>query len=109
MAYKRISIKSATKRRRQSTSKFERSEDWKLMQADIAKGFKSDTALQMVLTDEEKRRYNITNSRTVARFIRKYLKSNGLPYVLKSFHREDTGDIFIVRHPVSTARSNREG
>ena len=105
MAYTRISIKGVTKRRRQSTSKFEKTEEWKMMQADIAKGFKSDVALQLVLTEEDKRKYKIKNRRTVARFIRKHLKSNELPFALKSFHRSDTGDIFIVQHPTSRARS----
>ena len=67
------------------------------MRADIEEGLKADEALQVVLTDEEKRKYKITNRLTVARFVRKYLEQRHLPYIVKSFHRDDMGDIFIVQ------------
>jgi hypothetical protein len=62
-------------------------------------GLKANEALQLVMTDEDKRRHNIKNRRTVARFIAKYLRDKKLPFMLKSFHRDDMGDLFIIRHP----------
>jgi|SRR5579872_1159165 len=97
MAYKKITATDVTKRSRLSVSRFEKTEEWRLMRADIEKGLRADEALQVVLTDEEKKRYKIRNRRTVARFVRKYLEQRNLPYIVKSFHRDDTGDILIVQ------------
>ncbi len=97
MAYTKITAKDVTKRSRLSVSRFEKTEEWRLMQADIDKGLKANEALQVVLTDEDKRKYRIKNRRTVARFVRKYLEQGNLPYIVKSFHRDDMGDVFIVQ------------
>jgi hypothetical protein len=97
MAYKKITATDVTKRSRLSVSRFEKTEEWRLMRADIEKGLKADEALQVVLTDEEKKRYKIRNRRTVARFVRKYLEQRNLPYIVKSFHRDDMGDVLIVQ------------
>jgi len=51
----------------------------------------------VILTDEDKKRYKIKNRRTVARFIHKYLESQGLKYGVKSFRR-DEGDFFVVQY-----------
>jgi hypothetical protein len=99
MAYKKIIVADLPKRKRLAVSKFEKTEEWREMRADIEKGLKANEALQLVMTDEDKRRHNIKNRRTVARFITKYLKDKKLPFILKSFHRDDIGDVFIVRHP----------
>jgi len=68
------------------------------MRADLEKGLKVDEALQVVLTQEDKERYKIKNRRTVARFVKKYVESKKLPYIVKSFHREGVGDFLIVQH-----------
>jgi hypothetical protein len=77
----------------------EKTEEWRLMRTDIEKGLKANDALQLVMTDEDKQKYKIKNRRTVVRFVRKYLEDRNLPYVVKSFHRDDIGDVLIVRHP----------
>ena len=69
------------------------------MQADIEKGPKADEALQLVLTEEDKQKLKIKNRRTVARFVQKYLRERKLSYVVRSFRRNDMGDVLIVRHP----------
>jgi hypothetical protein len=97
MAYTKITATDLPKRSRQSVSRFEKTEDWRLMRADIEKGLKANEALQVVMTDEDKLKYKIKNRRTVARFVRKYLNERKLPYVVKSFHRDDMGDVLIVQ------------
>ena len=99
MAYRKIVSTDAPKRSRLAVSKFERAEDWSLMRADISKGIKRNEALQLVLSAEDKRTLGIKNRRTVARFIKKYLQQRNLPYIMKSFHRDDLGDVFIVQCP----------
>jgi len=98
MSYKKITVPDLPKRNRIAVSKFEKTEEWRELSADIEKGFKANEALQLVMTDADKKRHNIKNRRTVARFIAKYLKDKKLPLILKSFHRDDMGDVFIVRH-----------
>lgn len=99
MAYSKITVTDLPKRRRRKASRFENTSEWRKMRADIEKGVKASEALQLVLSDEEKRKYNIKNRRTVARFVRKYLKERNHPYIVKSFHRDDMGDVLIVRLP----------
>ena len=97
MAYTKITATNLLKRSRKAVSRFEKTGDWRLMRADIERGLKANEALQLVMTDEDKLKYKIRNRRTVARFVRKYLKERKLPYVVKSFHRDDMGDVLIVQ------------
>jgi hypothetical protein len=97
MAYKKIKAADAPKRRRLSVSRFEKTEDWQLMKADLDKGLKPNEALEIILTDEDKKRYRLEHRRTVTRFIKKYLQTHKLPYTLKSFGR-DSGDYFLVMY-----------
>jgi hypothetical protein len=85
MAYKKINATDAPKRSRISSSRFERTPDWRAMQADLEKGLKPNEVLQIMLTEEDKKRYGIKNRRTVARFLKKYLEVKKLPYAVKSF------------------------
>ena len=78
-------------------SRFESTEEWRLMKADIDAGLKPQEALQVILTDEDKKKYKIKNRHTVARFIKNYLDSKGLKYGVKSFRR-DNGDFIVVQH-----------
>jgi hypothetical protein len=74
------------------------------MRADIDKGLKANEALQVVLTEEDKARYRIKNRRSVARFVKKYVESRNLPYLVKSFHRDGVGDFVIVQHSPHSSR-----
>lgn len=76
------------------------------MKASLDKGLKPTEALEVVLTPEDKKNYRISNRRTVARFIQKYLLDHKLPYQLKSFHR-DSADFFLVQFLQPTAKSTR--
>lgn len=68
------------------------------MKADLDKGLKPNEALQVVLTDDDKKRYGINNRRSVVRFLQKYLTDHKLTYTVKSFRR-DVGDFFVIQHP----------
>jgi hypothetical protein len=97
MAYKKIPVSEIPKQSRAKLSRFERTSEWKMMRADLEKGLNSKEALQLVVTDEEKAKYGIQNRRTIARFLQKYLADHKLPYVLKSFRREQ-GDFFFIQN-----------
>ena len=97
--FRKISASDVPKRPRKSTSRFERTDEWKLMRAALDKGLKPNEALEIVLTPGDKAKYRISNRRTVARFIQKYLSSHKLPYELRSFTR-DSGDFFLVLYNV---------
>ncbi|MFZ0915150.1 MAG: hypothetical protein WBQ76_15145 [Candidatus Korobacteraceae bacterium] len=95
--YKKVKASEVPKRRRVSTSRFEVTEEWRLMKADIDRGLKPQEALQVILTTEDKKRYKIRNRRTVARFVKKYLDSRGLKYRVDSFGR-DGRDFIVLKH-----------
>jgi len=93
--FRKIDASEAPKRPRKSTSRFERTGEWKQMKACLDKGLKPDEALEIVLTAEDKAKLRISNRRTVARFIQKYLADHKLPYTMKSFRR-GMDDYFLV-------------
>ena len=66
--YKRVKSSAIPKRRRVALSRFEKTKEWRLMKADLDRGLKADDALQVVLTDEDKKRYRIKNRLTVCGF-----------------------------------------
>jgi hypothetical protein len=67
------------------------------MQIDLERGLKANDALQVVLTDEDKKRYGIKNRLTVVRFLKRYLAAHKLPYYVRSF-RGELGDFVVVQH-----------
>jgi hypothetical protein len=70
------------------------------MRADIDAGLQPDEVLEVHLTEVDKKKYNLMHRRTVARFIKNYLESKGLAYTVRSFHRDDEGDFFLVQNGV---------
>jgi hypothetical protein len=94
--YKKIKANEIPKRERKSESRFEKTPEWLAMKADIDRGLKPKEALQVSLTDADKLKYRISNRRTIARFVKKYLVDNDLSHAVKSFRRDDM-DIIVVR------------
>ena len=103
MSYRRITAQAVAKRRRLQPSRFESTEEWRFLRADIDAGIPPDQALEVILTEADKEKFKIRNRRTVSRFVQKYITSNNLPYTLRSFHRDDEGDFFIVESRVPRA------
>jgi hypothetical protein len=97
MPYKKISLADAPKIHRNRPSRFESTQEWKMMRSDLEKGLKPKEALQITVTDQDKAKYGIQNRRSIARFLQKYLDANKLPYQLKSFHR-DGMDFFLIQN-----------
>ena len=94
--YTKIRIETAPKRSRRSIARFEKTDDWISMKADLQKGLQPGEGLQVLLTEEEKNKYGIRNRLSVARFVKKYVATHRLPYVVRSFRR-DEGDYIIVQ------------
>jgi hypothetical protein len=97
--FKKIQVKEAPKRRRNAVPRFETTREWKWMRAELEKGLRPTEALQVILTDEDRKKYRITNRRTVTRFVQKYLAAHNLPYVVKSLRLDGGRDIILVQHP----------
>lgn len=104
--FRKIKATEAPRRKRASVSRFEVTAEWKQMRAALDKGLTPNEALEVILTPEDKKKYDIKNRRTVTRFIKKYLRAHGLKYALHSFNRE-LGDYFIVSNPVVLVKSKR--
>jgi hypothetical protein len=95
--FRKIKTTDLPKRRRKVASKFEATQEWKLMKAALDAGLRPQEALEVVLTPADKKKYGLEHRRTVTRFIQKYVRSLGLPYSVKSFERE-LGTYFLVMH-----------
>lgn len=94
--YTKIKIQMAPKRARRSIARFEKTNDWMSMKADLQMGLAPGEGLQVLLTEEEKKKYGIRSRISVARFVKKYVATHKLPYVVRSFRREE-GDYIIVQ------------
>lgn len=94
--YRKIKTEKTPRRQRRSVAKFETTEEWALMKADLEKGIGRNEALQVLLTDNDKKKYGIRTRLSVARFIKKQLAAKRLPYIVRSFRR-DEGDYIIVQ------------
>jgi hypothetical protein len=95
--YKKVKMSAIPKRRRHATSRFAKTKEWRLMQTDLERGLKANDALQVILTEEDKKRYGIKNRLTVVRFLNRYLAAHKLRYHVKSF-RGELGDFIVVQH-----------
>lgn len=95
--YKKGKLEEVPKSTRKSASRFEKTAEWRMMKADIDRGLKPLDALQVALTDEDKKKYKIRNRVTVARFVKKYLAAKGLDYGVKSF-RNNNYDYVVVKN-----------
>jgi hypothetical protein len=95
MAYTKVKANQVPKRARKSESRFEKTPEWQAMKADMDRGLKAREALMVSLTQADKEELGITNRRTIARFVQKYLTAKGLPYVVRSFHRDDYDYVIV--------------
>jgi hypothetical protein len=98
--YKKVKSSAIPKRRRLASSRFAKTKEWRLMRADLERGLKADDALQVILTDKDKKRYGIKNRLMVVRFLKRYLAAHRLRYHVKSF-RGELGDFIVVQHKKS--------
>lgn len=100
MAYAKINISLAAKKQRVVVPRFARTAEWEMMKTDLDKGLRRQEVLQLSLSDDDKIKYGLKSRRTIARFIRKYLRSRNLAYVVRSFRR-DSKDYVLVQAPAS--------
>lgn len=104
--YSKIKVSDMQKLSRKAVSRFERTEEWRLMEADLKAGLKPLEVAQVLLSAEDKKRYKITNRRTVARFVKKYVQENKLRFHRVKSFTHDGADIVAVifEPPVATAK-----
>jgi len=103
--YKKTTLNDLPKRQRKGLSRFETTDEWRMMKTDLDRGLKPQDALQVVLTDEEKQKYRIRNRVTVARFIKRYLGAKGFTYRVRTFRR-DNCDFIVVQNLPNRRRPN---
>jgi hypothetical protein len=96
MAYTKTTVAKVAKRKLVRVPRFEKTPEWGYMKADIDKGLKPGEALQVVFGPEDQKKYHIRNRRSIARFIKKYLVTLNLPYIVTSFERRETGHFIIL-------------
>jgi hypothetical protein len=85
------------KKRAPQPSRFERTEEWRVLKKALDNGLKPNEAYLVTLTPDEKKRYHIKSKRTVVRCIQQYLRDHKMPYTLATFNREE-GDTFVVKY-----------
>jgi hypothetical protein len=95
--YKKTNKGDLPKRTRKSESLFEKTPEWRLMRADLDKGFKNSQAPTVELTEAQLEKYGISNPRTVARFIRRYIEQNSLGYEVQRTHRDGKEIVWVVQ------------
>jgi hypothetical protein len=95
------------KRSDAGTSRFELTQDWQLMKAALDGGLKPQEAVEVVLTPELKKKFNLKHRRTVTRFLQKYVHGHGMPYTVKSGER-DLGTYFLVSYDVPVVSASRK-
>jgi hypothetical protein len=95
VAYVKTTQAKAAKRTRVRVPRFERTEEWRMMKADIDRGLAPGSVLQVGFTEDDMRKYRITNRRTVARYLKNYLAARKLSYRVKSF-QSDLGGFFVL-------------
>lgn len=94
--YTKIKAKQVPKRERKMDSRLAGTNEWQKMKRDIDRGLKVNEALQLTLTDADKKRIGIKNRRTAARFVQNYITDNKLKYMVKSFHRDGLDYVIVV-------------
>ena len=101
VVYRRF-VGEPIKRSRKGESRFEKSQEWRLAQADLDKrNFVPNEHIMFALTDERKRELGIQNRRTIARFLKKYIEKQGMKdYYVKAFRKENRDVVMVSYLPV---------
>lgn len=96
--YAKVKVSQLPSRQLKRESRFEGTQEWRQMKADIDKGLKPREALQIGFTKADMAAFGIANRRAIQRFIQGYLREHNHPYVVSCVHRGDH-DFIIVQHP----------
>jgi hypothetical protein len=91
------------KRTRSQPSRFESTKEWKQLKAAIDSELTPGEFVAVILTEEQKKEIGIAHRRTIARFIKKYVRARTLPYSIKSF-TQDGMDHYYVTHDVPVTK-----
>lgn len=87
------------RRNRKSESRFEKTPDWvslkKILDND---GIKPGAGVQLSLTKADMDKAGINEPRTIFRFIKGYIQSENLDFVINTVNREDGTVHFKIRH-----------
>jgi hypothetical protein len=91
VAFIKTTLAKAAKLTRVRIPRFEKTDEWRQMRAALEKGLKPSEALSVYFAEADMLKYRITNRRTVARYVKKYLAAHKLPYKIKSFQSRAGG------------------
>jgi hypothetical protein len=93
--YKKIPESKLPRITRNRAFRFESTQEWKMLWADVQKGIQAGRALQISLTDDDKLKYRVKNRKTVWRFVKMKIEAAGLPYEVTSYRAEDMDHIVV--------------
>jgi hypothetical protein len=96
VAYQKLAILEAPKRSRVRIPLFEHTREWQAMKTDLDKGIEPGGALMVTLEPQDQLEHRITNRRTVARYVKKYVATRNLPYKVKSFERAGVFHVLVA-------------
>jgi hypothetical protein len=95
--YSKVKRATAAKPKRMKQSRFEQTNEWRLLKRDLEKGLKPDEVLQLALTGDYLKASQIKNRVTVVRFIKRYLATHNYPYHVMSFRRDNVEYVQVYR------------
>jgi hypothetical protein len=102
--YKKIAESKIPKVTRNRPFRFESTPEWRMMWADIQKGIPQGKALQISLTDEDKKKYRLAWRKTIWRFVKMKVEAAGLPYEVTSYRAEDMDHIVVKNAETKAAK-----
>jgi hypothetical protein len=108
VAFIKTTLAKATRRTRVRIPRFEKTEEWRMLQAALDQQLKPGEVLMVSFTEDDMLKYRITNRRTVARYVKKYLAVRNLPYEVVSFQLRSGGFTVQVANNSSPLDARRE-
>ncbi len=108
MPVKIVPPNESPKSERKSEKRFEKTRMWKLVKADLDKGYPNEKGIIVLeLTPAEMDEMSIQSDRTIVRFIAAYLKENNLTHRVKVRRRDGLSRVIIEAGPKSVGPAKR--
>lgn len=117
--YREMRQSEVPKRQRKSKSRFEATLDWQNMKSRIDRGIARGGACSTSLSPADWRRMGLsaapqdgrntaTGTKSVCRFIKRYLAKSGKPYTVTTKHIDGLDHIFVYGPPDATKKNKRK-
>jgi hypothetical protein len=101
---KKMRVSELPKRSRKAESNFESLPEWPKLKAALDAGLGVGEAWDFTVSPEQAKEYGLEHRRTGMRFVKKYVRSLGQKYTVKSITRADGNHYQIANEAVVTKR-----